>query len=244
MSQTLLVLGARSDIAQATAHEFAAGGFDVILAARNAGSLEAVKSDLEIRHGVAAHLVEFDAADYASHAGFYAGLPAAPDVVLYAIGYLGEQSRAERNWSEAEQIISSNYTGAVSILSIAANDLEARDTGTIIGIGSVAGDRGRQSIYIYGSAKSGLAVYLAGLRHRLAKTKVTVLTVKPGPVYTQMTEGMDLPKMLTAVPNQVGTAIFKAYKAKKHTIYVFPVWRLVMYVIRNLPEFVFVKTKL
>jgi len=193
MPKTLLILGATSDIAQACAQEFAANGFDIILAARNSGDLASVKSDLEIRHQITVYTSVFDAENFGSHAAFYSGLPVPPDVVLYAVGYLGEQKRAEGNWSEAERIINTNYVGGVSILSIVANDLESRGSGTIIGISSVAGDRGRKSLYIYGSAKSGFSTFLAGLRHRLASSNVTVITVKPGFVETKMTANIDLP---------------------------------------------------
>lgn len=244
MAKTLLVLGARSDIAQACAHEFAANGFDLILAARNSAGLANMISDHEIRHNVKVYTAEFDAAETATHAAFYAELPVKPDVVLYAIGTLGDQKVSEKDWTEAEKVITSNYTGAVSILSIVANDLENRNAGTIIGISSVAGDRGRQSNYIYGSAKAGFTAFMAGLRHRLATTKVKVLTVKPGFVETKMTEGMELPGMLTAKPAQIAKAIFKAHTTGKSTLYYLPMWRQIMFIIRSVPEFIFVKTKL
>ncbi|HQZ97269.1 MAG TPA: SDR family oxidoreductase [Pyrinomonadaceae bacterium] len=244
MSKTLLVLGARSDIAQACAHEFAANGFDLILAARNSADLANAITDHEIRHNVKVYTAEFDAAKPASHAAFYAELPIKPDVVLYAIGTLGDQKISEKDWTEAEKVITSNYTGGVSILSIVANDFETGNAGTIIGISSVAGERGRQSNYIYGSAKAGFTAFMAGLRHRLATTKVKVLTVKPGFVETKMTDGMDLPGMLTAKPAQIAKAIFKAYRSGKSTLYYLPIWRQIMYVVRSVPEFIFVKTKL
>lgn len=245
-NKTLLVLGAKSDIAQAVAHEFARNGFDAILAARNAAdeSLAAIKTDFEIRRGVKAYAAEFDAEDFDSHARFYADLPAPPDVVLCAFGYLGEQSEAEKDWSETARIINANYVGAVSILNVAANDFENRKTGCIIGISSVAGERGRASNYIYGSAKSGFSVFLDGLRHRLSRANVNVITVKPGFVDTKMTAGMDLPKPLTAKPTQLAKAIFNAYRKKKATLYYLPAWRFIMFVIRNVPEFIFKKTKL
>ena len=145
MAKTLLLLGGRSDIGVACVHEFAANGFDIILAARGPDELEIAVKDIQIRHGVKAYKAEFDASDTAAHAEFYRSLPAKPDVVLYSIGSLGDQKVSEKDWSEAEKVISSNYTGAVSILSITANDLESRNEGTIIGISSVAGERGRQS---------------------------------------------------------------------------------------------------
>ncbi len=244
MPQTLLILGARSDIAQACAHEFAASGFDLILAARNSNTLASVKSDLEIRHQISVHTAEFDAADPLTHADFYNSLPVKPDIVLYAIGYLGDQKTSKKKWGEMERVITSNYTGGVSILSIVANDFEDRNAGTIIGISSVAGDRGRQSNYIYGSAKAGFSAFMQGLRHRLATTKVNVLTVKPGFVETKMTEGMDLPPILTAKPPQIAKAIFKAFKSRKSTLYYLPVWRQIMFAVRGVPEFIFVKSKL
>ncbi len=244
MAKTILILGASSDIAQAVAHEFAQNKFDIILAARNTSAMEPVRSDLEIRYQVNSSIVEFDAENFASHAVFYSALPAAPDVVLYSVGYLGEQKAAENDWFEAERIISTNYVGGVSILSIAANDLERREQGTIIGISSVAGERGRQSLYIYGSAKAGFTVFLGGLRHRLARSNVNVITVKPGFVQTKMTADLDLPKMLTAKPQNLAKALFRAYQKQKHTIYFLPVFKWIMLIIRNIPEAIFVKTKL
>ncbi|MEQ1605757.1 MAG: SDR family oxidoreductase [Pyrinomonadaceae bacterium] len=244
MSKTLLVIGARSDIAQACAHEFAANGFDLILAARNSEDLANAITDYEIRHQIKAYTIEFDASETATHPAFYTELPIKPDVVLYAIGTLGDQKVSEKDWAEAEKVITSNYTGGVSILSIIANDFESRDAGTIIGISSVAGDRGRQSNYIYGSAKAGFSAFMAGLRHRLAATNVKVLTVKPGFVETKMTEGMDLPAMLTAKPPQLAKAIFKAYKSGKSTLHYLPIWRQIMFVVRSVPEVIFVKSKL
>ncbi len=244
MAKTILILGAGSDIAQAVAHEFAKNGFDIILAARNTAEMEQVRTDLEIRHGINSSIVKFDAEDFASHAAFYSSLPIASDVVLYSVGYLGEQKTAETDWSESHRIITTNYVGGVSILSIIANDFEARSYGTIIGISSVAGERGRQSLYIYGSAKAGFTAFLAGLRHRLAKSNVLVITVKPGFVETKMTENLDLPKMLTAKPGQLAKAIFKAWRKQKHTIYFLPVFKWIMMIIRNIPEAIFIKTKL
>lgn len=244
MAKTLLLLGGRSDIGVACAHEFAANGFDIILAARSLSELENSVKDFEIRHDVRAYAVEFDAAATETHPEFYASLPAKPYVVLYAIGSLGDQKISEKDWSEAEEVISSNYTGAISILSIVANDLESRNEGAIIGISSVAGERGRQSNYIYGSAKAGFTAFLAGLRHRLAKTDVKVLTVKPGFVATKMTAEMDLPKPLTATPERVAKAVFKAYKNGKNTVYSLGIWRQIMFAVRAVPETIFIKTKL
>ncbi len=238
---TALILGARSDIAQALAHRFAREGYDLILAARNADSLAPAVSDLELRHQVKATAVEFDAAATDSHPVFYASLDPKPDVTICVFGYLGDADLARKDFGEAERIITTNYTGAVSILGVVAEDYEQKKAGTIIGIGSVAGDRGRQSNYHYGSAKAGFAAFLSGLRNRLTPAGAHVLTVKPGFVATQMTEGMDLSPALTAQPEKVADDVFRAYRKKKNVIYTLWMWRWVMLIIRSIPECVFKK---
>src|SRR5580704_5565034 len=177
---TLLVLGATSDIAVSIARKFAASGYDIQLAARNAGRLLPLQSDLAIRHPVTCTLHEFDAALPATHEAFYTSLPVRPDVTICVFGYLGDQQLAESDWAECERILQVNYVGAVSILNLIANDYAAKGSGIIIGISSVAGERGRQSNYFYGSAKAGFTAYLSGLRNRLFHRGVHVLTIQPG----------------------------------------------------------------
>ena len=138
----------------------------------------------------------------------------------------------------------SNYEGPAQILGLFAERMAAAGGGTLVGVSSVAGDRGRASNYVYGSAKAGFTAFLSGLRNRLAKQGVHVLTVKPGFVATRMTEGMDTPKPLTAAPDEVGEAVFRAVERGRDVIYVRPVWAGVMGVIRALPERVFKKTSL
>lgn len=240
----VLILGATSDIAQALAHKFAAHGFHPILAGRNSARLTEVATDIEIRHQVAATVVEFDALDYSGHAAFYAALPVRPEVAITVFGYLGDQQKAQADFCEAERIINANYTGAVSILETIAADFEQRRSGTIIGISSVAGERGRQSNYIYGSAKAALSTYLSGLRNRLAKAGVHVLTVKPGFVRTKMTADLSLPGPVTAQPEQVAADVFKAYQKGADEVYSLWLWRYVMWLIRNIPEPIFKRLNL
>ena len=240
----VLILGATSDIAQALAHKFAAHGLQPILAARRSERLQPVATDLEIRYQVKVKIVDFDALDFASHAAFYNALPAKPDVVLCVFGYLAKQEIAQQDFSEAHQMIEANYTGAVSILEIVAGDFEQRKSGAIIGVSSVAGDRGRQSNYIYGSAKAAFSTYLAGLRNRLAKSNVQVLTVKPGFVRTKMTAGLPLPGPVTAEPDQVANDVFRAYQKNKNEVYSLWVWRYLMLIIRHIPEPIFKRLSL
>jgi len=159
-------------------------------------------------------------------------------------GYLGEQAVAQSDFSEAQKIIDTNYTGAVSILNIVADDFEQRKSGAIIGISSVAGDRGRQSNYIYGSAKAALTAYLSGLRNRLAKSKLQVMTVKPGFVRTKMTANLPLPGPVTAKPHQVANDVFKAYRKQNDVIYTLWMWRYLMLVVRHIPEAIFKRMSL
>lgn len=241
---TVLILGAGSDMAIAIARQFAGEKYDIQLAARNADSLHALKQDLKIRHHIQASAHAFDAMDFGSHPSFYASLPVKPDITICVFGYLGDQGKAQSDWAEASRIIHTNYTGAVSILNVVADDYASRGTGTIIGISSVAGERGRQSNYIYGSAKAGFTAYLSGLRNRLFHKGVHVLSVQPGFVYTRMTENLPLPPLLTAQPQQVALSVFKAAKAKKNVVYTKWFWRYIMLIIKNVPEGIFKKLKL
>ncbi|TRO82711.1 SDR family oxidoreductase [Trichloromonas acetexigens] len=240
----LLVLGANSDIAVATAAKFAKEGWNVHLASRDMNSLAREASNLRLRYGIEAREVLFDATDYRSHATFWDEMNPKPEGVIVAFGFLGDQIQAQKDFSVARKIIESNYLGAVSILEVIAQDFEVKGSGFIVGISSVAGDRGRASNYIYGSAKAGFSAYLAGLRHRLAKVGAHVMTVKPGFVATKMTAGLDLPKKLLATPQEVAGAIYQGVDAKSNTIYAKKIWRMIMLIIRHVPEVIFKKSNL
>lgn len=241
---TALILGALSDVAKALAHEYAANGYDLYLAARNKERLGSVCSDLNIRYKTNVLPFEFDARNFDAHVSFYENLPSPPDVVICVFGYLGDTEKGLKDWKEAQNIIESNYTGAVSILDVAATDMMERKTGTIIGISSVAGERGRQSNFLYGSAKAGFTAYLSGLRNKCFHAGVHVLTVKPGFIKTAMTEGMPLNPKLTAQPEQIARSIFKAQQKKKNVIYILWMWKYIMCIIRNIPEGIFKKLKM
>lgn len=240
----VLVIGGKSDIGLALAHRFAAAGHPVQLAARNAAIMAADKADIELRHGVDVTLHELDILAPDTFAPFVDSLPVLPQIAACVVGLLGDQARSEAELDAASVVVRSNYEGPALLTGLLANRFEARGSGMLIGISSVAGDRGRASNYVYGSAKAGYTAFLSGLRNRLAKKGVHVLTVLPGFVRTQMTAGMNLPARLTAEPSQVADAIYKAAARRRDVIYVKPVWRLVMTVIRALPERVFKGTKL
>lgn len=237
----VLIIGAKSDIAKATAREYAKHGHDLYLAARNSIELEGFANDITTRTQRTVKTVELDILDYKSHQVFYDSLDEKPLVVISAVGYLGEQEKAQSDFSEAQKIMDTNYTGVVSLFNIIADDFERRGSGFIVGISSVAGDRGRKSNYIYGSAKAALTTYLSGLRNRLYDTKVQVLAVKPGFVATKMTKDMDLPEKLTAQPEEVAEDIYNAQQNGKNVLYTKWIWKWVMFIIRNIPEFLFKK---
>ena len=237
----VLILGAKSDIAKALAREYAKHDYDLYLAARNAEELEPFGNDIKVRYDKEARLVEFDALDYESHQAFYNTLDPKPLGVISAIGYLGDQEKAQNDFQEAQKIIDTNYTGCISILNIIANEYEQNKNGFIIGISSVAGDRGRKSNYIYGSAKAAFSAYLSGLRNRLHDANVQVMTMKPGFVNTQMTKGMDLPEKLTAQPEEVARDVYAAHKKGKDVVYTKWFWRWIMLIIKAIPEFQFKK---
>lgn len=240
----VLLLGASSDMATAIARRFAQDKYDIILAGRNTTPLAAFKTDLEIRYKVKAEIVQFDATDFASHNSFYKNLPVHPDVTICIFGYLGDQQKAAADWKESENILQSNFVGAVSILNIISEDYKLKKKGMIAGISSVAGERGRQSNYIYGSAKAGFTAYLSGLRNSLHKYGVHVITVLPGFVYTKMTADLKLPALLTATSEQVAEAVKAAVNKRKNIVYVKWMWRWIMLTIKTIPESVFKKLKL
>lgn len=241
---SVLLLGATSDMAVAVARIFAKDSYDIILAGRDIETLAAIKADIEIRNKVRCEAVPFDALNFSSHKVFVDNLPLFPDITVCAFGYLGDQEKAETEWIEAERIIETNYVGAVSALNIIAELYIKEKKGIIAGISSVAGERGRQSNYIYGSAKAAFTAYLSGLRNRLYKYGVHVVTIQPGFVYSKMTAHVKLPKLLTATPEQVAVSVKTAIIKKRNIIYIKWFWRWIMLIIKIIPETVFRKMKL
>lgn len=244
MEENVLILGATSDMAVAIARQLATEGYSITLAGRSKERLEALESDLRVRHKIMVSSAVFDALDFNSHQKFYDSLSEKPDIVICVFGFLGDQQQAQTDWNHCADIIHSNYTGAVSILNVVATDFERRKKGMIVGISSVAGERGRQSNYIYGSAKAAFTAYLSGLRNRMFQHGVHVMTVKPGFVKTKMIEGLTTPGPLTASPKAVATRVSKAMRKKKNVMYVLPVWSMIMLIIRMIPEGIFKKLKL
>ncbi len=238
---SVLILGATSPIARAVADEYAAAGNSIGVAARDIEEAERIGSDLSIRHGVSTDALSFDARDFDGHHRLIDDAEAAlgpVEVALVAFGTMGDQQQSEQDFQKARQVIDVNYTGAVSICEILARRFEERARGSIIGISSVAGDRGRASNYFYGSAKGAFTLYLQGLRNRLADRGVHVMTVKLGFVDTRMTFDLDT-SIPIASPEETGRAIFEAEHKGVDSFYYPRFWRGIMTMIKSIPERVF-----
>ena len=240
----LLIIGAKSDIAKAVASVYAQEGYNLFLAARNVFELEDFAKNLTTATQCKVHLKELDILDASNHKNFYETLEERPEGVISAVGYLGDQQMAQNDFQEVRKIIDTNYTGIVSLFNIIASDFEQRREGFLVGISSVAGDRGRKSNYMYGSAKAAFTAYLSGLRNRLYSAHVHVMTVKPGFVETKMTLGMDLPKILTVQPAIVAKLIYKAQQKRQNTLYVKRIWRWIMLAVIAIPEWKFKRMSL
>ncbi|EAU69063.1 oxidoreductase, short-chain dehydrogenase/reductase family [Stigmatella aurantiaca DW4/3-1] len=165
------------------------------------------------------------------------------DGALIAHGVLGEQKACERSWTESEKVLRTNFLSAASLLTVLANRFEAQKSGTLVVISSVAGDRGRQSNYVYGASKGALTVFLQGLRNRLAPSGVAVVTVKPGFVDTPMTAHVAKNKLF-ASPEQVARGVLRAADGRKNEVYVPGFWALIMLIVRTIPEGIFKRMKL
>ncbi len=244
---SVLILGATSGIARAIALEFASHRSDLILAGRDAEELTALAADLQLRFGVSAQVQCLDVLDAAAiETSLPAGLVTAGDAlagVVLCVGTMGTEEKARADRAEAVRILNTNFTGCVLALNVVANHFEKRKRGFICALSSVAGDRGRQSNYLYGSAKAGLSAYLQGLRNRLFRSGVRVITVKPGFVDTGMTFGRP-GLFLLASPETVARGVYKAIARGKDIVYLPWFWRWIMLVIRGVPETIFKRLRL
>jgi short-subunit dehydrogenase len=243
----VLLLGSTSGIGKAIARKWAANGVNLLLAARDTDENNRLAADLAIRFGISAKPIAFDALAFAEHEAFWKECVAQTQGnlqgVILVYGYMCPRDEADRDAELVRKTIEVNYTSAVLILNLAGKEFESRRRGYICGFSSVAGDRGRQSNYYYGSSKAAFSAYLQGLRNRLFKNGVSVITVKPGFVDTAMTWGM--PGMfLVATPKKVATDTWNAVRRKRSVLYTPFFWRYIMLIIRSIPEFIFKRMKL
>lgn len=245
--KNIVIVGATSAIATACAREWAAKGARFFLVARNQDRMEQTAADLTARGAASAATYRLDLDTLDEHAAMLAACAAqmdSIDIVLVASGTLPDQAACQNDPAVAVREFHTNALSLIALLTPLANRLEAQRHGVLAVISSVAGDRGRPSNYLYGSAKAALQAFLEGLRARLFKVGVHVLDIKPGFVATPMTEGLPLPGPLVATPEKVAKDIVRAVERRKDVLYTPWFWWGIMLIIRNVPRFLFKRASL
>ncbi|MDR2123279.1 MAG: SDR family NAD(P)-dependent oxidoreductase [Flavobacteriaceae bacterium] len=242
----MIVLGATSDISQAFVDKVLSENKNkypkLYLVTSNPDETERFAKHIQVKHNQESEIIFFDVTENSDYSVFDT---VETDLLFCATGFLGKNTEEGLyNNKNTEKIIEINYSKLVPLINYFAHKFENKKKGTIIGLSSVAGLRGRQSNFIYGSSKAGFAVYLDGLRNYLSHKNVHVITVLPGFLDTKMTADLQLPKLLTASPQKAANVIYKAYKKKRNKIYVTGIWRIIMFIVKNIPEFIFKRMKM
>ena len=242
MSETWIILGATSSMARALARQLAENGDRLVLAGRDMEDMKRTAADCGARGAPVAEVVRFDARQPDTFGAVIRRAEREDGTINAAVfvGSMPEQSAIDADPSLVEGVITDSFTGPARFLQMLAPVMEERGGGTVVGVGSVAGDRGRIGNYVYGAAKAGFHTYLSGLRNRLTRAGGHVVTVKPGFVDTAMTWGLD-GMFLVAPPEKVADDILKAVAKRRNTIYTPFFWRWIMLIIRSIPESIFKK---
>jgi len=240
----VLIIGAKSELGLELASLYAKNNYNIYLAGRSIINLEKESNNLKKKYKVKSVLCELDVTDYGSHQKFYESLEIKPAGVIYLAGYYPNIALSMSKWSETLKTVEINYLGCMSILNIVANQFVKDRRGFIIAVTSVSGVRGRAKNYIYGSSKAGLIAYLSGLRNRLDKYNVNVLTVIPGYLSTKKNTKKDHPSFLVSSSKKLANEIFSAQQNNKSVIYSSSLWRIIMFIIKIIPEYVFKKLKI
>ena len=241
----MIVLGSNSEVAQSFVERVLEDGLKyekIYLLTSNKETTEKFAKHIDVKFFQQSEIIEWD---LLKDEDFSKLDKIQSDLLFCATGFLGESTEEGLyNTKNTQRIVDVNYAKLIPVITYFAKKMEQKRAGTIIALSSVAGERGRQSNFIYGSAKAGFTAYLSGLRNYLFPNQVHVITVKPGFMATKMTEGLPLNPKLTATPKQAADCIYKAYKKKKNVAYVLPIWGIIMLIIRNIPEFIFKKLKM
>lgn len=240
MVRRILIIGATSSLAQALCRKLAAADTQLLLAGRDEEELKRLAADVTVRSGVMPETFLLDLATPNLDFTGWADSLGDVDTVIIATGDMGGEDKDDA--VNIERTVTINFTTPAKLLAAFATTMQRRGSGMLVVISSVAGDRGRQSNYLYGSAKAGLTAFASGLRNRLAREKIHVLTIRPGFIDTPLTYAMQSP--LTCDRDHAATLIIRAMKKRKNDIYVPGKWRLIMAIIRNIPEPVFKRLRL
>ncbi len=245
--KNILIIGATSAIAVACAKKWSNTDVTFYLVARNAERLKQVSEDLRVRGSSKVHTYNLDMNDFDKHLSMLDDCNSTLsciDLVLVAHGTLPNQNECQADVNLAVKEFSTNALSVIAILTLLANKLESQGKGTIAIISSVAGDRGRQTNYLYGAAKAAVSTFSEGLRVRLFKSGVHVITIKPGFVDTPMTKDLNLPALLTSSPSRIAECIDKGILKKSDVIYTPYFWSVIMLIIRFIPGFIFKRLSL
>lgn len=245
--KNIVIIGATSGIAEAVARQYAKQGANLFLLARDAGRLQLVKDDLIVRGAAKVSIQKFDLMEVKTFSALVADVISdlkQIDLVLMAPGSLPDQEACEADPELLIQQVTLNGTSCIALSQLFANALKNQGCGSIAIISSPAGDRGRQSNYIYGASKAALTVFAQGLRNKMVQYGVHVLTIKPGFVITAMTNSFDRSGFLWVKPEKIAGDIINAVERKKDSIYTPRIWFWIMLVIKSIPEGIFKKLKL
>tara|TARA_B100001564_G_scaffold341125_1_gene335429 strand:+ start:418 stop:1149 length:732 start_codon:yes stop_codon:yes gene_type:complete len=240
----VLIIGAKSELGLELASLYARNNYNIYLAGRSIIDLEVKSNNLEKKYQIKSVLCELDVTDYESHQKFYESLEIKPTGVIYLAGYYPDPSLSTSKWSETYKTVEINYLGCMSILNIVANQFVKDRRGFIIAVSSVSGVRGRAKNYIYGSSKAGLIAYMSGLRNRLDKYNINVLTVIPGYLNKANSSKKDYSSFLVSSSKNLANVIFSAQQNNKSIIYSSGLWRIIMFIIKIIPEYIFKKLKI
>ncbi|MCI3132699.1 SDR family NAD(P)-dependent oxidoreductase [Phenylobacterium aquaticum] len=245
MTKRVIILGALSAVAVATARLYAAQGAALTLVARDAGELALLAADLKVRgaSAVTPEVLDLAQAD-PSLLKRWVEARGGCDLVLIAYGTLTDQARAETDLAYGREQLATNFGSAAGWAMAAAAALEAQGHGALVVLGSVAGDRGRGSNYVYGAAKAGLGVLVQGLAHRLAGSGARAVLIKPGFIDTPMTAHLAKSGPLWSKPEAIARVIAKAAVSGGPIVYAPAYWRLILWVIRALPAALVHRTRL
>lgn len=243
-NKNILILGGNSDIAMSLIRDLIKLESNIFFTCKNERTVLAIEKKIKNNYQVNSKGYPLDILKLSEHKSFWNKLEIEPDILISCIGYLNKTSISSYNQSDTLKTINVNFLGLVNLFNIIAYHFKKRGFGVIVGISSVAGERGRKSNFIYGSAKSGFTTYLSGLRNSLYHDNINVITVLPGPVKTKMTKNIKISKYLSTNTNTVSSYIIEAIKSKKNIVFVKWYWRLIIIVIKIIPESIFKKLNL
>ena len=250
---SILVLGGKSKLGLSIAKKFSSNDFNIILAGRNISTHIKIKNELETEFRNKCELIDFDILNFNDHKRFiheiisinkklcdsYDERKNIPDVIVCVVGKMINKKNNQDPYDEIKEEMLTNYVGPSMLIELITNEIQNfNECSNIIGVSSVAGERGRASNYFYGSAKSGFTQYLSGLRQKLNQRQIPVTTIIPGYIDTKMLENISAPKFLISCPEQVAELIFNSYKTNKEVVFT-RYWRYIMFTIKLIPEFIF-----